>query len=229
MLGQLFATYGAKRVVPIAFHVDYFNDPWKDPFSRKRFSQRQYQYSLIFDKLNKLKNKNYLYFTPMMMFDGRVPMLGSDDADRKHSAKPVAIDHIEKLLAEPARAALELKLDAGPSRKKRLAVTATPRSAELAGRRLLVEAVVWQDPVSTNVASGELAGKTYSGRFAARSLVSKPARIASRGRTPEFSFDLELEADDDPARFGVAVLLQDEANGRVYQAASTRWDRPMAE
>ena len=27
------------RVVPIALHVDYFNDPWKDPFSDKLHSE----------------------------------------------------------------------------------------------------------------------------------------------------------------------------------------------
>ncbi|WP_422927802.1 DUF1223 domain-containing protein [Singulisphaera sp. PoT] len=35
------------RVVPIAFHVDYFNDPWKDVFSDELYSQRQMAYNEI--------------------------------------------------------------------------------------------------------------------------------------------------------------------------------------
>jgi hypothetical protein len=28
------------QMVPVAFHVDYFNDPWKDPFSDSLYTQR---------------------------------------------------------------------------------------------------------------------------------------------------------------------------------------------
>jgi hypothetical protein len=72
LLGQLAALgYGPDRIVPLAFHVDYFNDPWKDRFSDRRFSARQWAYN------GALKRKD-LYFTPMLMIDGRFPMLGSD-------------------------------------------------------------------------------------------------------------------------------------------------------
>src|SRR3954465_9410474 len=37
-----------KRVVPIAFHVDYFNNPWKDVFSDPLYSQRQAVYNQIY-------------------------------------------------------------------------------------------------------------------------------------------------------------------------------------
>src|SRR4051794_40217441 len=33
------------RIVPIAFHVDYFNDPWKDPYSGALYSRRQMAYN----------------------------------------------------------------------------------------------------------------------------------------------------------------------------------------
>jgi hypothetical protein len=33
-----------RRIVPIAFHVDYFNEPWKDVFSDPLYSQRQMTY-----------------------------------------------------------------------------------------------------------------------------------------------------------------------------------------
>ena len=55
-------------IVPIAFHVDYFNDPWKDVFSDPLYSRRQ----MIYDQLyTKPKNPDYgLFYTPMLMIDG---------------------------------------------------------------------------------------------------------------------------------------------------------------
>ena len=76
LLDQLTKQYD--RVVPIAFHVNYFDKPWKDPFSSPLFSSRQWQYSTLYNKENKVGKEDYLYFTPMMMVDGRYPMLGSD-------------------------------------------------------------------------------------------------------------------------------------------------------
>ena len=39
-----------RRIVPIAFHVDYFNDPWKDVFSDPLYSQRQMTYNQLYTK-----------------------------------------------------------------------------------------------------------------------------------------------------------------------------------
>ncbi len=84
-------------MVPIAFHVDYFNDPWKDVFSDSLYSQRQMTYNQIYTKP---KNAEYgLYYTPMMMIDGEQSVNGRDAAAaeaairRARAKKPaVAID-----------------------------------------------------------------------------------------------------------------------------------------
>ena len=66
------------RIVPIAFHVDYFNDPWKDVFSEPLYSQRQMAYNQLYTKA---KNPEYgLYYTPMMMIDGEQSVNGRDPA-----------------------------------------------------------------------------------------------------------------------------------------------------
>ncbi len=77
--------YGPDQIVPIAFHVDYFNEPWVDPFSNKDYSRRELAYNAVL-------KRNDLYFTPMMMVDGRTPMLGSN--------RPEALKAIKKALAE---------------------------------------------------------------------------------------------------------------------------------
>ncbi len=51
-----------RGIVPIAFHVDYFNDPWKDIFSDPLYSRRQMAYNQLYAKP---KNPGYgLYYTP---------------------------------------------------------------------------------------------------------------------------------------------------------------------
>src|SRR3954452_19738743 len=64
------------RIVPIAFHVDYFNKPWKDPFSEPLYSQRQMAFNSLYTKP---KNAEYgIYYTPMMMIDGEQSINGRD-------------------------------------------------------------------------------------------------------------------------------------------------------
>src|SRR5262249_34140912 len=66
LLGELAAR--SSHAVPIALHVDYFNNPWKDPFSDKLYSERQAAYNTLYTKP---KNAEYgLYYTPMVMVDG---------------------------------------------------------------------------------------------------------------------------------------------------------------
>ena len=83
-----------RRIVPIAFHVDYFNDPWKDVFSDPLYSQRQMTYNELYTKP---KNPQYgLYYTPMLMIDGEQSVNGRDSASaeaaiRRAQAKKPAV------------------------------------------------------------------------------------------------------------------------------------------
>src|SRR4051812_5266097 len=65
-----------RGIVPIAFHVDYFNDPWKDVFSDPLYSRRQMTYNQLYAKP---KHPEYgLYYTPMLMIDGEQSVNGRD-------------------------------------------------------------------------------------------------------------------------------------------------------
>src|SRR3954462_12986927 len=66
------------RIVPIAFHIDYFDKPWKDPFSDALHSRRQMAYNALYTKP---KHPEYgLYYTPMLMIDGEQSINGRDPA-----------------------------------------------------------------------------------------------------------------------------------------------------
>jgi hypothetical protein len=204
------------RIVPVAFHVDYFNSPWKDPFSDNAFSKRQYEYSLIYQRENQIDNANYLYFTPMLMVDGRQPMLGSDQTKSQAA--------LRRSLAESPAVSIDTKLTPDPKnpRSASLSVSIKALSPVVAGRELLVGAAVWEDPVTTKVASGENAGKTLREHFAVRKFVYEKATLANT-RARASSFSLNLVDDQQPARSGIAVFVQDWKNGRVYQADRLDW------
>ncbi|WP_435010423.1 DUF1223 domain-containing protein [Tundrisphaera lichenicola] len=198
--------FGADRIVPVGFHVDYFNEPWADPFSKKEYSQRQWAY-------NSVKKRKDLYFTPMMMVDGRYPMLGSN--------RPLALSSLRKALAEKPGASIEMKLS-GTGSDRSLNVDVAPLVSSIAGRDLMVGVTVTEGPVSTNIPSGENEGKTLVEHFAVRSFAFQKLKFDSK-ESKSFTFPLKLGSDSVPSKVRVAAFIQDWDDGKVYQAESIPW------
>ena len=143
LLGKLFELGdGPDRIVPLNFHVDYFNQPWPDPYSDASYTRRQRDY-------NSVQRRDDLQFTPLLMVDGRHPLLGSDRAK--------AVAAIEQALKMPPEVALDLDLD-GTGIRKTVSVKIAARSPEVAGRELLIGMALTEDPVTTKVLRGENAG-----------------------------------------------------------------------
>lgn len=205
--------YGPDKVVPIAFHVDYFNKPWKDRFSDPAYSQREMAY-------NGAQKREDLYFTPMLMVDGRYPMLGSD--------KTKALAALRRATADGASATIdaEWKTDASNPGKKTLRVTTEALGSVAAGREVMVGVALHEDPVTTKVESGENEGKTLVERYAVRKFLWKKFTL-TRGRPELSTFPLELAADWDVSKLGVAVWVQDWNDGRVFQADAIPWAEPV--
>ena len=58
----------------LAYHVDYWNRlGWKDPFSSKDFSDRQYEYAKALNKTG--------VFTPQVVVNGKAEFVGSNETD----------------------------------------------------------------------------------------------------------------------------------------------------
>jgi hypothetical protein len=207
-LGELARSgYGPDKIVPVAFHVDYFNQPWTDPFSSKDYSRRELAY-------NSVLKRNDLYFTPMMMVDGRSPMLGSN--------RPEAIKAIKKALAEQPGASLKLNLDDKPGSERKLAVEVAPLTTEIEGRTLMVGVTITEGPISTKVRSGENAGQTLVEPFVVRSFAYQKSKL-SPSKTESLEFPLQLAEGSVASKCRVSVFVQDWDNGQVYQADSVRW------
>ncbi|MGH9465120.1 MAG: DUF1223 domain-containing protein, partial [Thermoanaerobaculia bacterium] len=73
LLSRLAAARGSEPVVvPLAFHVDYWNHiGWEDPFSQGRWSARQRAYALAFGRDG--------VYTPQLVVDGTEELVGSDE------------------------------------------------------------------------------------------------------------------------------------------------------
>ena len=214
-LGQL------PGVVPIAFHVDYFDAAWKDRFSDPMYSQRQMTYNQIYTKP---KPADYgLYYTPMMMVNGTQSVNGRD--------APTARKAIQLAAAQPSEIRLTADLKREPSgRTGTVAVRVTPRSGKLAGRSLLVCGVLREDGVSTNVLAGENKGKTLVARYPARQTKFEITKV--EGSSP-VSRQLTFTADPswNATKLRLAVFVQDQKSGEVYQVTDQPWEpetKPLA-
>jgi hypothetical protein len=211
ILGQL--AERNRGIVPIAFHVDYFNKPWKDVFSDPLYSQRQMTYNQIYTKP---KPAEYgLYYTPMLMIDGDQSVNGRDP-DSAEAA-------IRQALARKPAVALKVALDlAKDGRTGTARIQVSSRSTRTEKAPLLVCAVLREDKVTTDVPSGENAGKSLLARFPARQ--TKYAFVELDGRAPATeTLTFEAEPAWNPANLRLAVFVQDKRTGVVHQAADLPW------
>ena len=211
MLGAL--AERESRIVPIAFHVDYFNDPWKDVFSDPLYSQRQMAYNQLYTKP---KNQEYgLYYTPMLMIDGRQSVNGRDPAAAEAA--------IRQALARKPTVGLDVAVEIGSDgRSGKATIKVTSRSAAALKSPLLVCAVLREDGVLTDVKSGENAGKSLVARFPARQ--TKYEFIELDGKSPttkEFTFAIQPSWNRQNLR--LAAFVQDKRTGAIHQATDLPW------
>jgi hypothetical protein len=212
---QLLGSLGDRDrgIVPIAFHVDYFNDPWKDVFSDRLYSQRQLSYNQLYTKP---KNPDYgLYYTPMLMIDGETSVNGRD--------AEAAVAAIRKARAKEPGARLDVTLDRSPDGLQGTAfVTVTSRSPRVEKRPILICAVLREDGVVTHIPRGENAGRSLVARFPAR--LTKYDFVELEGNGPkkqQFAFTIEPGWNQQQLR--LAVFVQDKRTGEVYQAVDMPW------
>ena len=131
---------GDRAVVPLAFHVDYWDDlGWADPFSRPAWSQRQYAYAT-----------GARVYTPQLVVGGRADVLGSD---------------VPAVRAAITAAPLPARLDAHVRwHDDRATITATaPPGAD-------VWVALYEDELTTRVARGENAGEALRNDHVVRRL-----------------------------------------------------------
>jgi hypothetical protein len=183
------------KVVPLALHVDYWNDlGWEDPYSQKIFTQRQYQTAR--------RTSSRTVYTPQFLLNGqeflRWRQKGKVAIERASSVRPRA--DISLTLSRHANE-MEITTD----------VRTDPR-----GGRAEFYIVLFENNLTTRVPAGENQGETLRHDFVARRWLG-PIPLSVKDATSfthRLSLDKTWKADD----MGVAAFVQDRETGEVWQA-----------
>lgn len=179
------------RVIPLAFHVDYWNYiGWTDPFSRAEWSARQGAYAEAW--------RTGRIYTPQLVVQGRFDCNGADEACVERAVRAT--------LSRPPPWLVELRVE--PGAEGSLAVTVEARLRGEGDRdgavpELLV--ALFESGLETRVGRGENARRTLANDFVVRSLERAP--LPGRGGTRRV--ELALDPGWDRRRLGVAAYLQE--------------------
>lgn len=202
-------------VVPLAFHVDYWDRiGWTDPFGSAAWSARQ-------DAYCRALAVEAGPYTPQLVVNGRVELNGSQQRR--------ALGEIEKARRQPSPARVTLSL-AGA-----LAGTRTVRvrvSAEVVGdmdaRKLDMLVALFENGLITAVGRGENRGRSLRDDFVVRRLEKAFSLAPTTGAHRERELELKLERGFEAENLGVAAFLQDPASMRIHAAAVARPPLPLA-
>ncbi len=180
-------------LVPLAFHVDYWDYlGWKDPYSAKEYTQRQYGYSRNF-------RDNEVY-TPELVVNGLQAVVGSAEGDVKRAiaaARNTAPQAAIRFVPHQGAAAVEVTVAA--------AVVAAANQ---------VSAEIWEIRFnrlsSTAVKAGENQGHTVT----TANTVTAMRRLGTLSETPSrFTLAAPTNPND-----GVAVIVQRPNQGAIIAA-----------
>jgi len=193
------------RVVPLAFHVDYWNRAeWTDPFSAREWSARQDAYNRVF-RLDGV-------YTPQLVVNGRAQLNGRD---QERAMREIAAD-----LERPPAVHVSLAMRKGRSARPGLAIDVAAEVTEgIRAGKLQVLVALFENGLLTPVESGENGGRTLRNDFVVRRLekaFSLEPKAGARGRR---TLDLELRSAWRLENVGVAAFLQDPGTMWIYAAA----------
>ena len=188
-----------ERVIPLAFHVDYWNHlGWNDPFAQARFSERQRQHS-------KRRGASFV-FTPQLLLNGqdyRRAML-FDDIDGK----------VQAINQSPPQADIRLKLSHnGALLESRVEVRVSDGPEQ---RRAQVYLALYENNLATAVKAGENKGRTLRHDFVVRELAG-PLALDEQGRLSHVQ-SFPLDARWKPLDTHLGVFVQHPQSGEVLQA-----------
>ncbi len=189
------------RVIPLAFHVDYWNQlGWIDPFSQAAFSDRQRQHSQ--------RRGVTFVVTPQLLLNGqdyRRAVL-FDDIDGKVGA----------INRTKPQANIRIAINNRGSALDSTADVSVPGTIDQ--RRAQVYIALYENNLITAVKAGENKGHTLKHDFVVRKLVGPLGLDAKGGLSHAQSFP--LDARWKPQDMRLAVFVQHPQSGEVLQALS---------
>ena len=196
----------AGKVVPLSFHVDYWNYiGWTDPFSAPRWSERQRAYGRAF-------RSNRIY-TPQLVVNGQGECVGSNEAE--------VMRRIDRALAsEPAGRVSVAAQPVGTDGQLRLQLGAEVARGTAKGADLDLWVAIYETGLTTPVGSGENASRTLKNDYVVRRLEKAFTLPAAAGSRRSETITLGLDKRWKRQNLGVAAFLQDPATLAIQGAAA---------
>lgn len=194
------AAESGPQVVPLAFHVDYWDSlGWTDPFAEPEFDDRQ--------RAAVERERGHTVFTPQILLNGRTLLSW---ADKQELAR-----RMEAVARQPAAADIELSVEPGPAQHWRVEVSAsTPKPKPNSS----LYVALFENDLSSKVLHGENGGKELHHDFVVRRLAG-PFPLDASGRLSR-NLNLALPPDAKPRNLGVAAFVQQPQDGQALQAVS---------
>ncbi|MEL6177808.1 MAG: DUF1223 domain-containing protein [Myxococcota bacterium] len=193
------------QVVPLSFHVDYWNYiGWNDPFSSEAWSNRQRLYA-------RSMGSSRIY-TPQLVVQGREHLVGSRERD--------AHRQIRAALKRRPAVAIELKLKRSASA---LDITIDTRlQRAIASERLALWVATYENGLTTQVKRGENGGETLHNDHVVRAMKRVSGVEGAEGSTFVETLSVPVKAGWDAAKLGVVAFVQDTKTMEVHGVAVVR-------
>jgi len=201
-LSRLGAQAKPEQVVPLALHVDYWDNlGWKDRFGDHRFTARQQELAGY--------AKTTLVYTPEIFAGGREL--------RRWSSGSAFDAAIAKITAQPSPADIAIKLSGTAPRNFDLAASIKLRQDSKDSHDAYV--AVYENKLVSNVAAGENGGVTLHHDYVVRrwlgpfALKNGMVQIHEKLALDSIAADLRVD------RFGIVAFVQNTSSGEVLQVA----------
>jgi hypothetical protein len=190
---RLLGTYTSQEnVIPLSFHVDYWDKGgWKDPFSSKEYSKRQYSYA------SQLKSSVY---TPQLVINGQTEMIGSD-AGKITST-------LEKVFAEQPEATISIRKLTPANGKVAISFSTSGNTANTTVNIALVE-----KQATTAIKEGENGGATLTNYNIVRNFKTVDAVIDGDNNA-----SIDLPSAINLKDMSVVIFLQQKRNNKISAA-----------
>lgn len=195
------AGYTQDKVIPLAFHVDYWDYiGWKDRFAKAEYSARQ-------RRAASTGFSNFVY-TPQVLVNGA-------DFRDWHKSKRFA-DAINSSQQSVARADLSLHLENAGSemRLKSTAKVSRPQDRKNAD----VFIAIYENRLVSTVKAGENSGRKLEHDYVVRELHG-PYQLEDK---EVWQRELQLNPEWKNRDAGVAIFAQDRSSGEVLQALAMK-------
>ena len=190
---RLLGTYASKEnIIALSFHVDYWDRlGWKDPFSAKEYTKRQYNYASAL---------NASVYTPQLVINGEAEMVGS-------SANKIS-ETITKVLNEAPGAELSIKSVDDENGRVNIIFDASGNLTNAVLNIALVE-----KKATTEIKAGENDGVTLDNFNVVRNF--KTINEVNNGSSTSA---IEIPSGADLKNLSVVLFLQEKNNNQILAA-----------